>query len=68
MQLGLKNMAITSASSTEKAVLVRQHVAYLDGLRAIAALFIIFCHIVLQVNFEGVHLSKWLNKFVNLLS
>lgn len=55
------------AVSAEKPGAVRQHVAYLDGLRALAALYVILHHCFLQERFGGAHLSKWAAQGVKLL-
>ena len=48
---------------------VRQHVAYLDGIRALAALFVILHHSASQMRFlEDVHRSKLLSETMGLLS
>ena len=47
---------------------VRQHVAYLDGLRALAALFVVLAHCSYQANFAAMRLPGALRAVIHLLS
>lgn len=46
----------------------RQHLGYLDGMRALAALYIIFHHCLAQVNTLTLHSSKWLGRGLTVFS
>ena len=59
-------MATNLASSEEKTA--PQHVAYLDGLRALAALFVIVHHCALQVNFNEAHVPRLASKIGDFFS
>ena len=61
-------MAATVTCSNKPIFAPPQHVAYLDGLRALAALFVVLHHCFLQVDFRAVHLPKLLGGCIGLLA
>ncbi len=46
---------------------VRQHIAYLDGMRALAALFVVLCHYDVQIIFWHKPHSVWLDRTLSYL-
>src|SRR5450432_2883737 len=57
--------SITQPDSGETTA--RPHVAFLDGMRALAALFVVLHHCMLQVNLDKVSVSPGLSKIVQVL-
>ena len=53
-------MATSHASSVQDTPSPRLHIAFLDGLRALAALFVVLTHCVAYVQPQGVPLPSWL--------
>ena len=51
-----------------KAAAPGQHVAYLDGIRALAALFVVLHHSYFQVNFQADDLPKWLSRVLSVFA
>lgn len=64
-------MAAPSAPSpltTASPAPVRQHIAYLDGMRALAALFVVLCHCDVQLVFLHRPHSVWIDRTLSYLA
>jgi len=68
MRNGTIKMAPTVTCSNKPIFAPPQHVAYLDGLRALAALFVVLHHCLLQVDFRAVHLPTFLGGCIGIFA
>lgn len=61
-------MATTLKQSREQTAPLRQHLGYLDGMRALAALYVVLHHSYLQISGEALHTSKWIIRALSVFA